>query len=527
MEGKYKEVSDLRKKACLKKAEIQEKKCIDNNEKSDYNSSREGEAQQRFAFVLLLSLKAERKEPAMRQEHTNKDKVRDMTQGSPLRLLLLFSIPVLLGNVFQQLYNMVDTIIVGRCLGYQALAAVGTTGSLNFLVLGFANGLTSGLSVLIAQRFGAKNETEMRKAEAGAVVLGIGFTVVLTLLSVLTAKPLLGLIHTPDDIIGDAVTYISIIYAGIAATIMYNMLACFLRAIGDSRTPLYFLMLSSLLNIVLDLVLIQLVGMGVAGAALATVISQAVSGLLCLVYIWKRYPVLHLSKNDFKVSGKLYKRHLKISLPMAFQFSVTAIGTVVVQGALNLFGTTKIAAFTAACKAEQLVTQPAVTFGVTMANYAGQNLGADRTDRIKAGVGKCTVLTLTCAVISMLILYLFGAPLTKLFLTAEETDTAVLGEILDAARMYLWQAALFFPFLNMIFVYRNVLQGIGRSFMPLMAGVFELVTRFAVSYTLPGILGYRGICLAGPLAWVSAAVPLGIAYYYLRKRNFFLPVSRK
>ena len=453
--------------------------------------------------------------------------VRDMTKGSPMKLLLLFTLPVLLGNVFQQLYNMVDTIIVGRCLGYQALAAVGTTGSLNFLVLGFANGLTSGFSVLVAQRFGAKDEEGLKKAEASAVTLCIGFTVLLTILSVLTARPLLKLIHTPDDIIGDAVTYISIIYAGIAATIMYNLLACFLRAVGDSKSPLYFLIISSVLNIILDIVLIRYAGLGVAGAALATVISQLVSGLLCLCYIWKKYPILHLSKEAFKAPVAMYRRHLNIGLPMAFQFCITAIGTVVVQGALNLFGTEKIAAFTAASKAEQLVTQPAVTFGVAMANYSGQNLGAGRTDRIKEGVAKCTVLTLTCAVISMVILFLFGAPLTKLFLTAEEMDAAVLGDILASAKMYLRQAALFFPFLNMIFVYRNVLQGIGRSFMPLMGGVFELITRLAASFLLPEILGFRGICLAGPLAWISAAVPLGIAYYYLQKRNFYLPDGGK
>ena len=452
----------------------------------------------------------------------SKTKVRDMTKGSPMKLLLLFSLPVLLGNVFQQLYNMVDTIIVGRYLGYQALAAVGTTGSLNFLVLGFANGLTSGFSVMVAQRFGAKDEAGLKKAEASAVTLCAGITVALTVLSLFTARPLLTLIHTPEDIIGDAVIYISIIYAGIAATIMYNLLACLLRAVGDSRSPLYFLMISSLLNIVLDIVLIRYAGLGVAGAALATVISQLVSGLLCLLYIRRKYPILHLSKEDFKVPVSMYRRHLNIGLPMAFQFCITAIGTVVVQGALNLFGTEKIAAFTAASKAEQLVTQPAVTFGVAMATYSGQNLGAGKTDRIKEGVAKCTVLTLTCAVISMIILFLFGTPLTKLFMTAEEMDAAVLDEILSAAQMYLRQAALFFPFLNMIFVYRNVLQGIGRSFMPLMGGVFELMTRMAASYILPGLLGFRGICLAGPLAWVSAAVPLGIAYYYLRRRNFFL-----
>ncbi|MBQ9768316.1 MAG: MATE family efflux transporter [Lachnospiraceae bacterium] len=449
-------------------------------------------------------------------------KAGDMTKGNPMKLLILFSLPVLLGNVFQQLYNMVDTIIVGKYLGYQSLAAVGTTGSLNFLVLGFANGLTSGFSVLVAQRFGAKDEEGMKKAEASAVSLCVGFTVLLTVLSLVTTKPLLRLINTPDDILGDAALYISIIYAGIAATMMYNLLACFLRAIGDSKTPLYFLIVSSLLNIVLDIWFIRSFGMGVEGAALATVISQGISGVLCLLWIWKKYPILHLSRKDFKVPVSLYKRHLNIGLPMAFQFSITAIGTVVVQGTLNTFGTAKIAAFTAACKAEQLVTQPAVTFGVTMANYGGQNLGAGRTDRIKEGVAKCTILTLCCAVFSMGILFLFGEPLTKLFMSGDE-DPAVVEEILAAAQLYLRQAALFFPFLNMIFVYRNVLQGIGRSFMPLMAGVFELVTRCLSCIFLPALIGYQSICLAGPLAWVAAAVPLGIAYYYLRKRNFFLP----
>lgn len=450
----------------------------------------------------------------------------DMTKGSPLRLLVFFSLPVLLGNVFQQLYNMVDTIIVGKCLGYEALAAVGSTGSLNFLVLGFANGLTSGFSVLVAQRFGAKDEAGMKKAEASAITLCVGFTVLLTFLSLVTTKPLLRLIHTPDTILEDAACYISIIYAGIAVTMMYNLLACFLRAIGDSKTPLYFLVVSSLLNIVLDIVFIRSFGMGVEGAALATVISQGVSALLCLLWIWKKYPVLHLSKKAFQSPGNLYQRHLGIGLPMAFQFSITAIGTVVVQGTLNLFGTEKIAAFTAASKAEQLVTQPAVTFGVTMANYAGQNLGAGRTDRIKEGVAKCTVLTLFCAVLSMGILFLFGEPLTRLFMSGDE-DRAVIEEILLAAKLYLRQAALFFPFLNMIFVYRNVLQGIGRSFMPLMAGVFELVTRCGACFFLPAFIGYQSICLAGPLAWVAAAVPLGIAYYYQRRRNFFLPSERK
>ena len=258
---------------------------------------------------------------------------------------------------------------------------------------------------------------------------------------------------------------------------LYNILACFLRAIGDSETPLYFLIISSVLNIVLDLVFIINFNMGVAGAAWATVVSQGVSGVLCFIYMMKKYPMMHLTKDDFRAEKWMYSRHLFIGLPMAFQFSITAIGTVILQGALNLFGSTTIAAYTAACKVEQLVSQPALSFGVTMANYSGQNLGTDRVDRIKEGVTKCSVLTLLFAVFASLVLIFFGEPLTKLFIDGNQP------EVIDTAMIYLKICAMFFPFLNMIFVYRNMLQGVGQSFMPLMAGVFELIARGIDSFT--------------------------------------------
>ncbi len=432
---------------------------------------------------------------------------KDMTQGEPFQLILWFSIPLLLGNIFQQFYSMVDTIIVGKILGTQALAAVGTTGPLNFLVLGFASGITSGFAVLVAQRFGAGDITGMKKAVAAAVELATGFTIVLTLAATLGTKGLLHLINTPEDIFQGAYEYIVVIFGGMFTMMLYNILACILRAIGDSRTPLYFLIISSILNVALDLVFIINFNMGIAGAAWATVISQGVSGVLCFIYMMKKYPMLHLSKKDALAEKWMYGRHLFIGLPMAFQFSITAIGTVILQGALNLFGSTTIAAYTAACKVEQLVTQPAGTFGVTMANYSGQNLGADRVDRIKEGVTKCTILTLIFAVLASLILFLFGEPLTKLFLDGNQP------EVVDTAMIYLRICAMFFPFLNMIFVYRNMLQGVGKSFMPLMAGVFELIARSVVSFTLPSLIGFTGICLAGPIAWMAAAIPLGITYF--------------
>lgn len=340
---------------------------------------------------------------------------KDLTSGSPTRLILTYSVPLLIGNIFQQLYSMADTIIVGKCIGVEALAAVGATGGLSFLIIGFLIGLTSGFAVIAAQKFGAKDIEGLRQSVGTSIILCTVTTIVLTALSLLTSEPLLRLMNTPDDIMVDALKYINVIFIGTVCTVFYNMIACILRALGDSKTPLYFLIVSSVLNIVLDLVFILTFHMGVAGAAWATVISQGVAGGLCLFYTLKKYSTLRLTKKDFTYNSALAWKHWQLGLPMALQFSVTAIGVLVLQGALNVFGSTKIAAYTAACKVEQLVTQPAGTFGVTMANYAGQNLGAGRIDRVKEGVKKCSMLTVIFAVAASAILLLFGKPLTGLF----------------------------------------------------------------------------------------------------------------
>lgn len=441
----------------------------------------------------------------------------DMTKGSPLKIFILFSIPLLIGNIFQQLYSMVDTIIVGKCIGVEALAAVGATGAMSFLIIGFLIGLTGGFAVIAAQRYGAKDMDGLRHSVGTSIILCVFTTVVLTTISILTTKPLLRAMNTPDNIMADAKEYIMIIYIGIACTMFYNMIACILRAIGDSRTPLYFLIVSSILNIVLDLVFILNFKMGVAGAAWATVISQGVSGVLCFIYTKRKYEILKLSRKDFRYNSKFAWKHWALGLPMALQFSVTAIGVIVLQGALNLFGSTKIAAYTAACKVEQLVTQPAGTFGVTMANYAGQNLGAGRIDRVKEGVRKCSIITLIFAVGAAVILLVFGKPLTMLFIDSKQL-MSIQNEVLSSAQTYLTIIAIFLPVLNMLFVYRNALQGVGRSLMPFMAGVFELIARTICAFTLPAVFGFAGICLAGPIAWFAAAIPLGIAYHIVIKK---------
>ena len=437
----------------------------------------------------------------------DKNLTKDMTTGNPVKLILLFSIPLLIGNIFQQFYSMVDTIIVGRFVGVDALAAVGSTGSMAFLINGFVVGLASGFCVLISQRFGAKDEEGLKKATSSALVLSLIATIIVTIISVISARPLLKLMNTPENIINDAYTYIVIIYAGTIATVAYNILASILRALGDSKTPLYFLIIASVLNIVLDIVFIVNFNMGVSGAAYATVISQAVSSILCLIYTYKRYKILRLKKEDFKVKKRVYMKHLKIGIPMALQFSITALGIMIVQGALNVFGSTVIAAYTAASKVLQIVMQPAITFGVTMATYCGQNLGAKNYGRIKEGVKKCTQISIITSIIAGLIL-VFGARFfVGLFIN--NPDAAILAY----AQECLNYAAIFFIPLGLIFIYRNALQGMGESFVPMMAGAYELIARAAVAFTLPKFIGYTGICLSDPIAWLAAAIPLGLYYH--------------
>lgn len=431
----------------------------------------------------------------------------DMTKGNPVKLILLFSIPLLIGNIFQQFYNMVDTIIVGRFVGVDALAAVGATGSMVFLVNGFATGLTSGFAVLVSQKFGAKDENGLRKSVASAVILTVISVIVVTLVSLIGARPLLKLMNTPENIMVDAHTYIKIIYGGVVATVAYNLIASILRALGDSKTPLYFLIVASILNVILDLVFIINFKMGVAGAAYATIISQGVSAILCLVYTYKKFIILRLKKEDFNVKRKYYYKHLKIGIPMALQFSITAIGIMTVQGALNVFGSIVIASYTAASKALQLVMQPAITFGVTMATYCGQNLGAKEYGRIKQGVKECTKISIITSIIAGAVLIFLGKYFVMMFIS-DPND-----EILRYAQQVLDISAIFFIPLGLIFIYRNALQGIGDSFVPMMAGAYELIARAIVAFTLPSQLEFMGICLADPVAWMAAVIPLGITYF--------------
>ena len=439
---------------------------------------------------------------------------KDMTTGNPVKLILTFSIPLLIGNIFQQFYSMADTVIVGRFLGVDALAAVGSTGAMAFLVNGFVLGLTSGFAVLVSQRFGANDEEGVKKAFASSLILSIIMTILVTAISMVSAKPLLELMNTPENIINDSLSYIIIIFAGNIAIIFYNMLSSILRALGDSKTPLYFLIIASILNIMLDIVFIVNFHMGVAGAAYATIISQSISAILCAIYIVKRFPILKLKKKHWKIRKSYVEKQLRIGVPMALQFSITAAGAMVLQGALNNFGSKIIASYTAASKVQQLVMQPSITFGMAMATYAGQNLGAGKFNRIKEGVKKCSIISIIVSIASTIIVILFGGVFTKMFIDGNDV------EVIYYAKQYLNTVSIFYIPLGLIFVYRNTLQGVGESFVPMMAGVAEMIARTVVAFTLPLLLDFIGIALADPAAWIAACVPLMITYY--RKINTIL-----
>lgn len=435
----------------------------------------------------------------------------DMTSGSPMKIILDFTLPIFIGNVFQQFYNMADAVIVGKFVGTKALAAVGSTGTIMFLIYGFVVGMTAGFTVLTAQKFGAGDMPSMRRTVAGASILSLIIGLILTAVFMILMKPWLTLMNTPSDIFADAYAYIMIISGGILAQMLYNLLASILRALGNSKVPLYFLILSALLNIVLDLVFIIVFHMGAAGAAIATVISQGVSGLLCLVYIVKKVPMLRMGREDWHPSGTLIMTQIRIGIPMALQYSITAIGTMMVQSSLNILGSTLVAAFTAASKIEQVVTQAYVAMGTTMATYGAQNMGAGNVPRIRQGFKASTIIGIIYAFIAAALVMTVGKYMSYLFVS-EDVEL-----IMDSVDIYLKCVGTFFIPLAIVNIYRNGIQGLGYGLLPMMAGVAELVGRGVVAVIAAGQKSYLGVCLASPAAWVLASVLLIGMYYYIVK----------
>ncbi len=392
--------------------------------------------------------------------------VTSMTSGSPAKLIFLFTVPLFIGNLFQQLYNMADTFIVGRTLGVNALAAVGCTGSLVFLIIGFAQGLSSGFSILTAQRFGAKDEAAVRRSFATSLVLGGIIGLVLTVVSVMAARQMLVLLQTPAEILDDAFSYMVIVFAGILATMLFNVLSNVLRALGDSRTPLLFLAVGCVFNIALDLVLILYTPLGVMGAGVATVAAQLLSGLACLWYIVRRFPILRLSRQDWKLTGHDITQHLRMGLPIAFQSSIIAIGTLILQFALNGLGSISVAAFTAASKLEGLGSLPLTSVGVATGTFVAQNYGAGQIHRIRTGVLQAGGMSLAFSAVMGVVFIAFGAPLSSLFIEGQ-------AEAVHLASIYLRVTGICLWVLGLLFVYRSTLQGKGQSFVTTFAGVLE------------------------------------------------------
>ena len=434
-------------------------------------------------------------------ETTSKRKsgTTDLTVGKPLFQILRFALPLVLGTLFQQLYSFADTVIVGQCLGTDALGAVGTTYSLNFLILGFVQGACVGFGIPVAETFGAKDKGGLRKYLFNGALLCVVLSVVFTISTTLMAGPLLQLIHTPEELYADAVLYIRILFLGIPATVLYNYASSVLRAMGDSQHPFYFLLAASVLNIGLDYLLIVSMGMGVDGAALATVLSQLLSGGLCAFWFFTRtakQEELTFRGQSSLLSAGHCKRLAYIGFPMGFEYSVSAIGAVIMQDAINLLGSTAVAAQTAGEKIRQMFTLPMESVGMAMATYVGQNHGAHRTDRIKQGIKDGCTIQLTYCVAAWVVIF-FVKPYA-VGLVLGDADPAVTA----GAIQYLAIMSMLFCFHGLLMIFRNTLQGLGYSVQAIISGVGELIGR-----SLGGLLavktglGYVGICLSNPFAW--------------------------
>ena len=437
---------------------------------------------------------------------------KDMTSGSTMKLILGFAVPLLMGMLFQQVYSLVDTIIVGRFLGVSALAAVGATGSINFLIVGFCQGICNGFALPVAQRFGAKDYDGLRKYVGNSAVLAIIFGGAITLITVIACRPILELMQTPSDIIDLSYNYIVVIFAGIPAIMLYNILSAYLRSLGDSVTPVIFLVISAGLNIGLDLLFIVTFKWGVFGAAFATVLSQAVSGILCLILIIKKFDILHLKRDDWKLDWDYTRYLLIMGLPMGLQYSITAIGSVILQSSVNTLGSTAVASMTAGSRISMFVVCPFDALGSTMATFGGQNVGAGRLDRLGRGLRSAVTLGAIYSALILVVLIFFGRDLILLFVNASEVT------VIAQAKQFLVTNAAFYLMLALVNIVRFLIQGMGFSGFAVFAGVFEMVARTLVGLVFVPIFGFTAACSANPLAWIFADCFLIPAFFHCRKK---------
>jgi putative MATE family efflux protein len=431
--------------------------------------------------------------------------LKNMTEGPAGKLILAFAVPMFIGNIFQQLYNMVDSIVVGRYVGPQALAAVGTSFPVIFLLISLAMGLTMGSGVIISQYFGAGQNEQVRKAASTAMIFQTVFGLAASVVGVFFSRPLLQLLRTPPDVIDASVTYMTIFFGGLIFMFTYNTLSSTLRALGDSRTPLYFLIIAAVINTVLDVIFVASFGWGVAGVAWATLIAQAISSILCLVYIRHRVPLLRFSRQEFVFDREMFRTMVRIGIPSALQQSVLSLGFMAMQGLINSFGSVTMAAYTAASRLDSFAMMPIQNFSMALSTFVGQNVGANRFDRVREGLRSTLAMTIGVCLVASLLIYLIGPQLIQIFIDAKETEVIARGV------GYLRTVSLFYVIFSVMVVVNGVLRGAGDTVLTMVSSLVGLGTRVGVAYWLASLpaMGYRGIWWAIGIGWtVGTIVPV-------------------
>lgn len=440
-------------------------------------------------------------------------KTKTLTEGTPWKQILLFSIPIFWGNVFQLLYSLVDTKIVGSTLGTEALAAVGSVSTLHTLMTGFLNGLTLGFSLITAMCFGAKNRKRLKKSFAAAISLGVLTTLALVLMLMIFLHPVLNLLHVPQAQFAMAYAYISVLIVGLFATLFYNLCANTLRAIGDALTPLIFLIVATVSNIGLDYLFILGFQMGVQGAAYATVLAQLLSVVLCLIRIFRKFPILHIQKEDFRFDRELMAEMYKSGLSMGLMSCLVGIGTILLQSAINTLGTTVIVAHTAARKVFELVSLPNSVLGSAMATYCGQNYGARRFDRIRQGIRASLIIAAVWAVVVFLICHTIEGKLIQFVASTTNPDVIYWGST------YLKVDMSFIVICGVIVILRNSMQGFGDRIIPVFSSCIELAGKIIFAFVFAPMFAYWGIIWAEPMVWIAMVIPLIVKVVHVLKRE--------
>ncbi len=436
---------------------------------------------------------------------------KTMTSGSPMKLIFFFTMPLIAGNIFQQLYAFVDTLLVGRFLGVEALAAVGCTGCLMFLVVGFTIGMTSGFSIYTGQRFGAKDFEGVRKSSACCMVLSIGVGLILSILGVLLCRWMLELLQTPPEILDGAVSFLSIVYGGIFINTVFLMGTYLIRGLGNSRTPTFLLAIALIFNIILEPIVLLVLEWGIPGAAIAMIASQLFGAVITIIYIWRKVPTLKFTRSDLNIDKNFAYEHLRIGIPMGFQASIIAIGAVILQAALNGLGPVAVAAYSAAQKVDAIALMPMMSFGVAMGAYTAQNYGARKFSRIRKGVKQCIIMSVTFSILVGIFNVFFGGDLVYLFVGEGQQ------QVVDYGHTFLVVNGMCYFILSLLFIFRYTLQGLGQSVVPTVAGVMELIMRTSAAIFLVNSFGFIGACWANPMSWLGALIPLAIAYCWTVK----------